>query len=142
MRKSEQHMDFDIDLAKSKTNDNPVFYIQYAHARIYSVLLKAGIKKLKEPDLSLLESKYEESLIRHLNKYNDVLLSAAKQYEPHQLAHYLRELAGYFHSYYSSCEFLIDDENLKNSRLNLITAVRQVIKNGLQILGVSVPNKM
>jgi arginyl-tRNA synthetase len=107
MRKAEQHMDFDLDLAKSKTNENPVFYIQYAHARICSVLAKADGNQA--PDLALLNNEYEQALIKQLSRYADTLKNAALNYEPHVLAYYLRDLAGDFHSYYNNSEFLIDD---------------------------------
>lgn len=139
LRKSDQHLDFDMDLAIKKSNENPVFYIQYAHARIFSVLKN---KTLTTPDLSLLTSEYEQGVVKELTKYASVLLSSSKQYEPHQLAYYLKDLAASFHSYYHNCEFLVDDENLKNARLNLIRAVQQVIFNGMTILGVSSPEKM
>ncbi|SFV83323.1 Arginyl-tRNA synthetase [hydrothermal vent metagenome] len=141
LRKSEQHMDFDLDLAKSKTNENPVFYIQYAHARICSVL-KQNTGDSSAVDLSLLNNEAETALIKQLNRYKDVLQSSALNYEPHVLAYYLRELAGDFHSYYNSSEFLVEDATLKNSRLQLISAVKQVISNGLGLLGVSAPDSM
>ena len=141
LRKSEQHMDFDLDLAKSKTNENPVFYIQYAHARICSVL-KQNTGDSSAVDLSLLNNEAETALIKQLNRYKDVLQSSALNYEPHVLAYYLRELAGDFHSYYNSSEFLVEDATLRNSRLQLISAVKQVISNGLRLLGVSAPDSM
>ena len=141
LRKSEQHMDFDLDLAKSKTNENPVFYIQYAHARICSVL-KQNTGDSSAVDLTLLNNEAETALIKQLNRYKDVLQSSALNYEPHVLAYYLRELAGDFHSYYNSSEFLVEDATLKNSRLQLISAVKQVISNGLGLLGVSAPDSM
>ncbi|SMN00515.1 Arginyl-tRNA synthetase [uncultured Candidatus Thioglobus sp.] len=140
LRKSEQHMDFDLDLAKSKTNENPVFYIQYAHARICSVLAKAD--DTQQADLTLLNDPYEQTLIKQLNRYADVVKNAALNYEPHVLAYYLRDLAGDFHSYYNNCDFLIEDKILQASRLKLITATRQVLANGLKLLGVSAPSKM
>lgn len=140
LRKSEQHMDFDLNLAKSKSNKNPVFYIQYAHARICSVLDKA--QDNQTPDLALLNNEYEETLIKQLNRYSDVIKNAAINYEPHVLAYYLRDLAGDFHSYYNNCEFLIDDKILQASRLQLIIATRQILRNGLGLLGVSAPDKM
>lgn len=140
LRKSEQHMDFDLDLAKSKTNENPVFYIQYAHARICSVLARED--SIQQADLALLNNAYEQTLIKQLNRFSDVVKSAALNYEPHVLAYYLRDLAGDFHSYYNNCDFLIDDKILQASRLALIVATKQVVKNGLTILGVSAPEKM
>jgi arginyl-tRNA synthetase (EC 6.1.1.19) len=141
LRKSEQHMDFDLDLAKSKTNENPVFYIQYAHARICSVL-KQDAGDATTIDLSLLNNEAESTLIKQLNRYKDVVQSSALNYEPHLLAYYLRELAGDFHSYYNNSEFLVEDATLRNSRLLLISAVKQVISNGLNLLSVNAPDSM
>ena len=148
MRKSEQHLDFDIELAKSESNDNPVYYIQYAHARICSVFnqmkeKKYAFTKIKNiSDLSVLDEPQEISLLSSLAKYPDVIESSAITYEPHQLAYYLKELANYFHTYYNANQFLVDDEKLRNARLSLIDATRQVIKDGLLQLGVSSPEKM
>lgn len=139
-RKADQHMDFDFDLAKSKTNENPVFYIQYAHARICSVLSKADGNQT--PDLTLLNNEYEKALMKQLGRYTDTVKNAAINYEPHVLAYYLRDLARYFHSYYNNCDFLIKDKTLQASRLELIIATKQVIHNGLDLLGVSAPKKM
>ncbi len=141
LRKSEQHMDFDLDLAKSKTNENPVFYIQYAHARICSVL-KQNAGNTEQADSSILSNELEVALIKQLNRYKDVLQSSALNYEPHVLAYYLRDLAGDFHSYYNNSEFLVEDDILRNSRLFLISAVKQVLANGLGLLGVDAPNSM
>ena len=141
LRKSEQHMDFDLDLAKSKTNENPVFYIQYAHARICSVL-KQDAGDATTIDLSLLNNEAESTLIKQLNRYKDVVQSSALNYEPHVLAYYLRELAGDFHSYYNNSEFLVEDATLRNSRLLLISAVKQVVSNGLNLLSVNAPESM
>ena len=142
LRKSEQHMDFDLDLAKSKTNENPVFYIQYAHARICSVLKQAQSMDDADAELSKLTSDTEIALIKELNRYKDVLQASALNYEPHVLAYYLRDLAGEFHSYYNNSEFLVDDAVLRSTRLLLIKAVKQVLSNGLGILGVSAPDSM
>jgi arginyl-tRNA synthetase len=140
MRKSEQHMDFDLDLAKSKTNKNPVFYIQYAHARICSVLAKENNTELA--DLNLLNNPNEQALIKQLNRYSGVVEYSALHYEPHTLAYYLRDLAGDFHSYYNHSDFLITDKALQASRLKLIIATKQIIKNGLTLLGVDAPDEM
>ena len=146
LRKSEQHMDFDLDLAKSNTNENPVFYIQYAHARICSVLRQAGEKSAKvdsmRADLSLLIEDSEKALLKELNRYKSVIESSALNYEPHQLAYYLKELATNFHSYYNACQFLVDDDSLTQARLALISATKQVFVNGLSLLGVSAPESM
>ena len=146
LRKSEQHMDFDLDLAKSKTNENPVFYIQYAYARISSVFRQAQDKGInfnhKGADLSLLLEESEKTILRELNRYKGIIESSALKYEPHQLAYYLRDLAAHFHSYYNSCPFILEDQNLTQARLSLIYATKQVLENGLHILGVSAPDSM
>ncbi len=146
LRKSEQHMDFDLDLAKSKTNENPVFYIQYAHARICSVFRQANEKGVKsnlaEANLSLLTEEVEKDILRELSRYKGVIESAATQYEPHQLAYYLRDLATQFHSYYNACTFILEDQDLTQARLSLIHAAKQILRNGLSILGVGAPESM
>jgi arginyl-tRNA synthetase len=140
LRKSEQSMDFDLNLAKSKSNENPVFYVQYAHARICSVMVKA--QDSGQADLALLNDKYEQALIKQLSRYADTIKNAALNYEPHVVAYYLRDLASDFHSYYNNCDFLIEDKNLQASRLKLIKATQQILANGLELLGVSAPDKM
>lgn len=140
LRKSEQSMDFDLNLAKSKSNENPVFYVQYAHARICSVMVKA--QDSGQADLALLNDKYEQALIKQLSRYADTIKNAALNYEPHVVAYYLRDLASDFHSYYNNCDFLIEDKNLQASRLKLIKATQQILANGLGLLGVSAPDKM
>jgi arginyl-tRNA synthetase len=146
LRKSEQHMDFDLDLAKSKTNENPVFYIQYAHARICSVFRQANEKgfesNLEAANLSLLTEEVEKNILRELSRYKSVIESAAIQYEPHQLAYYLRDLATQFHSYYNACTFILEDQDLTQARLSLIHAAKQILRNGLSILGVGAPESM
>ena len=148
LRKSEQHLDFDLELAKSKSNENPVYYIQYAHARICSVLKQVKEKgftydaKIGNNNLHTLTELSEEKLITALSRYPEVMHSAATEYEPHQIAYYLRDLANEFHSYYNSCQFIVDSDDLRNARLNLICASKQVICNGLGILGVSAPEEM
>jgi arginyl-tRNA synthetase len=148
MRKCEQHMDFDLDLAKSQSNDNPVYYIQYAHARICSVISQLTEKELAHDiengfqHLNLLTEKHETELISKLDAYSDIVHKAAFNAEPHLLVHYLRELANLLHSYYNAHQFINDDTNLHDARFNLIIATRQVLKNGLTLLGVSAPAKM
>ena len=148
MRKCEQHMDFDLDLAKSQSNDNPVYYIQYAHARICSVINQLTEKELAHDiengfqHLNLLTEKHETELISKLDAYSDIVHKAAFNAEPHLLVHYLRELATLLHSYYNAHQFINDDTNLHDARFNLIIATRQVLKNGLTLLGVSAPAKM
>ncbi len=148
LRKCEQHMDFDLDLAKSQSNDNPVFYVQYAHARIHSVFRQMKEKGFShdpangDRSLARLTEPHELALIQRLARYPEVLEAAAQVREPHQLAYYLRELAYDFHTYYGAHTFLVDDTALRDARLNLIMATRQVIANGLKLLGVSAPESM
>ena len=148
MRKNEQHLDFDLELAKSESNDNPVYYIQYAHARICSVFRQMNEKgytffqSKKLSDLSTLAEDHEIKLLRSLAKYPDIIESAAVSFEPHQLAYYLKDLANDFHTYYNVNQFLVEDDLIRNARLSLIDATRQVIRNGLLQLGVSSPEEM
>ncbi|MDG4557318.1 MAG: arginine--tRNA ligase [Candidatus Contendobacter sp.] len=148
MRKSEQHLDFDLDLAKSQSRDNPVYYIQYAYARVSSVLRQLRDKGLVRDEargranLALLTEPHEEALLMALSRYPEVVETAALAHEPHQLAHYLRELATAFHAYYNEHRVLVADAALRDARLNLSLATRQVIKNGLHLLGVSAPEVM
>jgi len=148
MRKAGQHVDFDLDLAKSKSNENPVYYIQYAHARICSVF-----RQLKEKDLSWsvesglshldhLTDPHETELLGALQRYPDVILNAAQQFEPQILTNYLHKLAQDFHGYYNACVILGEDAALREARLTLITAIRQVLANGFKILGISMPESM
>jgi arginyl-tRNA synthetase len=148
MRRPEQHLDFDLELAKSQSNDNPVYYIQYAHARVCSVRRQRherGIEHDHDNGLShvdRLDADHEQALIQALGRYPEALESAAANHEPHLLAAYLRELAGAFHTYYNAHTFLVDDRDLRAARLTLIEAVRQVVRNGLDLLGVSAPERM
>ena len=145
MRKSEQHMDFDLDLAKSQSSDNPVYYVQYAHARVCSVyrqLEEKGLQLSGEADVSLLVEAHEIELMTELARYPEVLARAARDYAPHQLAYYLRDLANAFHAYYNAHPFISAEDNMRHARLVLIDAVRQVIANGLGLLGVSAPERM
>ncbi len=148
MRKCEQHLDFDLDLAKSKSNENPVYYIQYAHARICSVFRELNEKSItfeKSAGLvrvDLLDNEHEKTLLSTISRYPAVLEAAALNYEPHQLPHYLRELANDFHTYYNAHKFIVEDNDLRNARLCLIGATRQVIKNGLSVIGVGAPEAM
>jgi len=143
-RKCDQHLEFDLDLAKSQSNDNPVFYIQYAHARVASVLGQwAGDQTLlQHADLAPLETVPEITLMQRLLDYPDVVEAAARELSPHAIAVYLRDLSSDFHSYYNSTHFLVADERVKLARLALVMAVRQVLNNGLKILGVTAPEKM
>jgi len=148
MRKCEQHLDFDLDLAKSQSNDNPVYYLQYAHARVSSVLRQAAEKGLHveaKPDLEFLDrlvESHELALLRSLSRYPEVLEAAALAHEPHQLVQYLRDLANDFHTYYNAHQFLVADLGLREARIKLILAVREVLRNGLNLLGVSAPDSM
>ena len=144
LRKSDQHLDFDLDLAKSQSTDNPVYYVQYAHARIESVLDKWGGYRpdLLEADLSPLDRAEELALLRQLMEFPQVIEDAARDLAPHLVAFYLKELAGGFQSYYQAVPFLVDEVRARNARLALITAIGQVLRNGLRLLGVSAPEKM
>jgi arginyl-tRNA synthetase len=144
LRKREQHLDFDLDLAKSQSSDNPVYYVQYAHARICSVLEQWGEDEssLRHADLEALASEQELQILRLLMDYPAVIEDAARDLAPHLVAFYLKDLAAAFHSYYNSTHFLVDDERARLARLSLIVAVRQVLASGLGVLGVSAPTKM
>src|SRR5690606_10369203 len=147
-RKPEQHMDFDLDLAKCQSKDNSSYYIQYAHARICRVL-----KKLEDQgqqwhqsdalaNLHLLTEEAEKDLVTALSRYPETLAAAAQYLEPHQLTNYLRDLASDFHAYYNSHKVLAEDQQLRDARIALSLAVKQVIYNGLALLGVSAPQAM
>ncbi|MEK6591609.1 MAG: arginine--tRNA ligase [Pseudomonadota bacterium] len=144
LRKGDQHLDFDLDLAKSQSNENPVYYIQYAHARVCSVHEQWGGREnaLCETDVAPLSSDMENALLQRLMNYPEVVENAARDLAPHLIAFYLKELAGEFHSYYNATRVLVDAEPVKLARLALVTAVRQVLRNGLELLGVSAPEKM
>ncbi len=143
-RHPDSQLVFDIDLAKSQSNENPVYYIQYAHARICSVLGQWGgdVAVLHQADVSTLESDYERALLQRLIDYPQVIESAAEDLAPHLIAFYLKDLAADFHSYYNASRFLVEEEGIKLGRLALIAAVAQVMRNGLILLGVSAPEKM
>jgi arginyl-tRNA synthetase len=144
LRKSDQHLDFDLDLAKSQTNENPVYYIQYAHARICSVVNQwAGEPgALADADLSLLSNPRELAIASKLTEFRDLIESAARELAPHLIAFYLKDLAGEFHGWYNAERMLVDDVALRDARVALALAVRQTIRNGLAILGVSCPESM
>lgn len=144
LRKADQHLDFDLDLAKSQSNENPVYYIQYAHARLCSVLgqWNGVLADLSGADLARLDNERELALCARLTAFPEVVQGAAADYAPHQIAFYLKDLAGEFHSYYNAERMLVDDEGLKLARLALAAAVRQVIRSGLALLGVSAPDSM
>jgi len=148
MRSNDQHLDFDLQLATSRSNDNPVYYIQYAHARVCSVLRqmrekgfthdaergRAALARLVEP--------HEKALLASLSRYPEVVEMAAVQRAPHAMVHYLRDLANDFHTYYNAHQFLVDDAEVRDARLTLIQGLRQVVRNGLGLLGVSAPEAM
>jgi arginyl-tRNA synthetase len=148
MRSNDQHLDFDMELAKSRSNENPVYYIQYAHARVSSVLRQlkerglthdmghgiASLQKLKEPQ--------ELQLLRRISAYPEVVKQCAAQRAPHSLVHYLRDLANDFHTYYSAHQFIVEDAGVRAARLDLALATQTVVRNGLNLLGVSAPDTM
>lgn len=148
MRKPEQHLDFDLELAKSTSNENPVYYIQYAHARICSVWRQLSEKQLSFDEaaglshLNLLTEEDEKNLITAIASYPELIVSAGEQHAPHKVAHFLQTFAQYFHAYYNAHKFIVDDASLRNARLCLIMAAQHVIQNGLSLLGVSAPEKM
>ena len=147
MRRCEQHLDFDLELAKSRSNDNPVYYVQYAHARIASVLRQCADRGMTSgvgPDAALATLVEAEpvALMRTLAQYPEVLASAARALEPHQLAAYLRDLATQLHVFYNTHTFLVDDDAVRGARLSLAAATRAVLADGLALLGVSAPDSM
>ena len=148
MRSNDQPLDFDLELAKSSSNDNPVYYIQYAHARVASVFRQLGEKSLEwniesgKAALHRLTEEHETGLMRALDRYPDVIELAANNRAPQHLVHYLRDLANEFHSYYNAHLFIVGDAELRDARLVLITAVQVVIANGLEIIGVGAPDSM
>ena len=143
-RRADSQLVFDIDLARAQTNDNPVYYIQYAHARICSVLNQwnGDVKALATADLSPLQAEHETALLKRLSEFPEVVYHAGEELAPHMIANYLKDLASDLHSYYNAEQFLVADETLKLARMALIQATQQVLKNGLQLLGVSAPEKM
>jgi len=146
MRKVDQLVDFDIELAKSKSSENPVYYIQYAHARICSVIRQLAEKGYtyneKTNSLDALTEPMEHAILKHLSKYTEFVQAAALAYEPHRIVQYLRDLANLFHKYYNAHVILVEDENLRNARICLSLAVKQVLHNALALLGVSSPEQM
>jgi arginyl-tRNA synthetase len=148
MRSHDQHLDFDLELAKSRSNENPVYYIQYAHARVASVMKQLAARGLAfEQDAALgelarLETPQEQAVLTALGRYPEVVALAAAQRAPHMLVHYLRELANSFHSWYNAAQLLVEDPGLRAARLALALGVRQVVRNGLGLLGVSAPESM
>jgi arginyl-tRNA synthetase len=147
-RKSDSQLVFDIDLARAQTNDNPVYYVQYAHARVASVMRQLGERGLSwDKDnglahLARLEEAHEKALMVELSRWPEVVEAAGASLEPHLVTIYLRELAAAFHAYYNSHQFLVEDAGLRDARLALAAATRQVLANGLDLLGVSAPESM
>ncbi len=146
LRSHDQALDFDLELAKSRSNENPVYYIQYAHARVSSVMKQLASKSLAydaaAADLSLLTSSHEQEVITAISRYPEIVERSALERTPHTLVHYLRDLANTLHTYYNAEKFIVDDAALRNARLLLVLAVQQVIRNGLTLLGVSAPESM
>ncbi|CEN56792.1 arginine--tRNA ligase [Candidatus Methylopumilus turicensis] len=143
-RRADSQLIFDIDLARAQTNDNPVYYIQYAHARICSVLAQwAGdASSLPTVDLSPLNSAHDAALMQRLSEFPEVVENSATDLAPHTIANYLKDLASDLHSFYNEHKILVEDETTKLARLALVSATQQVLRNGLRLLGVSAPNKM
>jgi arginyl-tRNA synthetase len=148
MRSNDQHLDFDLELAKTQSADNPVYYIQYAHARVASVarqLQEKGYRWDPEAGLSALhrlDNEHEAALMKTVTRYPETVELAAVNRAPHMLVHYLRELANDFHTYYNAHQFIVTDQPLRDARLSLVNSARQVIANGLGLLGVSAPDNM
>jgi arginyl-tRNA synthetase len=143
-RKAESEFVFDVDLALQRSDENPVYYVQYAHARVCSVFAQSGsgLPELSDVDLTPLQSERELTLAQRLGEFPELLAAAARELAPHTVAFYLRELAAEFHSYYNAERILVDDEAVRMARLALCAAVRQTLANGLSLLGVSAPEKM
>ena len=142
MRKIESHLDFDLDLAKTESEENPVYYLQYAHARISSILKFAQRKIHLQVSLERLGEPGERDLIKRLAEFPEVLIQSAQALEPYRVVEYLRELAGQFHKFYAVCRVVTEDEELTNARLLLVDGVRIVLRNGLEVLGISHPETM
>ncbi len=148
MRSHDQHLDFDLELAKSRTNENPVYYIQYAHARVQSVLRQLAARQLSYDQalalesLALLNSAHEQAVLKELARYPEMLAQAASARTPHTVVHYLRELANTFHTWYNASTFIVEESPLRNARLALALGVSQVVRNGLALMGISAPDSM
>ena len=148
MRSHDQALDFDLELAKSRSNENPVYYVQYAHARVCSVMKELGARGFSydaaagSKSLALLDTPHEQAVITSLSKYPETVEQAALNRAPHAVVHYLRDLANTLHTYYNAEKWIVEDAALRNARVTLALAVQQVIRNGLEILGVSAPESM
>jgi arginyl-tRNA synthetase len=149
-RRADAEFVFDVDLARAQSDENPVYYVQYAHARICSVFTQAAEKGYRVPDaahwvevdLAPLTSGREQSLLARLSQYPELVAAAAEELAPHQLATYLKEVAADFHAYYNAERVLVEGDALRNARLALLAATRQVLNNGLALIGVTAPEKM
>ncbi len=137
-------MNFDIDLAKKQSEENPVFYLQYAHARIASILRMTVEQNLElsEDNLELLETSPEVNLMKKLYQFEEEVLYSAENYEPHRIANYLEEIASLFHKFYTDCRIIGSEVKLASARIALATSTQIVLRNGLNILGVSTPDRM
>ncbi len=148
IRSHDQPLDFDLELAKSRTNENPVYYIQYAHARVASVMKQLSARGLPYDGAqglaasATLSSPQEQGVLSTLSRYPEFVEQAALNHTPHTLVHYLRDLANVFHTYYNAEQFIVGDDALRNARLALVLGVQQVLRNGLALLGVSAPESM
>ncbi len=148
LRSHEQNLEFDLDLATKRASDNPVFYVQYAHARVASVLKEVGArgftydKAAGLAKLALLDKPSEAALIKELSRFTEVVEQAAANYTPHSIVYYLRDVANAFHTYYQAEKWIAEDADLRNARLALVEAAGQTIRNGLALLGVSAPESM
>jgi arginyl-tRNA synthetase len=148
MRSNDQHLDFDLQLATSHSNENPVYYIQYAHARVCSVLRQMREKGFEydaargRAALARLVEPHEQALLASISRFPEVVEMAAELRAPHALVHYLREVANDFHTYYNAHQFLVEDAELRDARVTLVQGMRQVVRNGLGLLGVSAPEAM
>ena len=147
-RKADSEFTFDIDLARSQSEDNPVYYVQYAHARGMSVLRQAGMSRADAPDRlagadpAPLDSPRERALLNRLADFPDEVAAAARELAPHQITFYLKDLAAEFHGYYNAERFLVDDARVRDARLALVVATGQVLRNGLAVLGIGAPDEM
>ena len=148
MRSHDQPLDFDLELAKSRSTDNPVYYLQYAHARVASVMKQLAARGLSYDaanalaSLERLDSTHEAAVLTALGRYPEVLAQAAAMREPHTLVHFLRELAQHFHTWYNAAQFIVEDAAARDARLALALGTRQVLRNGLTLLGASAPETM
>ena len=145
MRQTSAHLEFDLELAKKQNAENPVYYVQYAHARIHSIIRKAQEESRLTPKtsgFSRLQTVEETDLMRKIGLYPDVLITCAKQLDPFALVRYVQELAATFHKFYDACRVLDEDQALACERLALIESARIVLANGLRLLGVTTPEKM